>query len=188
MYVFPRNSDAQLNTTILCHTEILLLPSRFLYAHRRTTSHLPRGGEGNPGGSSPFFPFLLRIRVRPGPRVLKARAVGAPAGGGHRVRAHTTALAPRTPDEPRSPRSARAGSAQPGASLPPGPPPPATEGSARSPRHRPLILLTDPSGPFKGKAPVLSTPKLAPPRIRGEWEEASGLTDAWLCLQTYRAL
>lgn len=109
----------------------------------------------------------------PGPaRVYRTRAGGAPAGGGHRVRARTTLLTPRTPEEPRPPRAARAGSSQPGVRRSPGPRPRAAVGSAAELGHRPFARLAWPRRTLQGKSP--QRPTLAPQESTESERKARG--------------
>lgn len=121
-------------------------------------------------------------------RAFRTRAGGAPAGGGHRVRARTTLLTPRTPEDPRPPRAAQAGSAQPGVRRSPGPRPRAAEGSAVELGRRPLARLAWPRQTLQGISPQRPAPHARTPRVRGEREEGPGQVGARVWTQTYPAL
>ena len=124
----------------------------------------------------------------PGPRVYGTRVAGAPAGGGHQVRARTTALTPRTPEEPRTPRADQAGSAQPGIPRSPGPRPRVAKKSAAELGRRALARLARSQRTLKGKK--LQHPALhyRTPGVQGEREEGLGPADARVWPQTYPVL
>lgn len=157
--------------------------------HRRTTSRLSKGKEGDRDDPTPVLLSLSsRILVLPGPRVYGPRVAGAPAGGGHQVRARTTALTPRTPEEPRTPRADQAGSAQPGIPRSPGPRPRVAKKSAAELGRRALARLARSRRTLKGKK--LQHPALhdRTPGVHGEQEEGLGPADARVWPQTYPVL
>ncbi|XP_030615191.1 proline-rich protein 36-like [Delphinapterus leucas] len=102
-----------------------------------------------------------------GPHTWKSMAAGAPAGGGHQVRARTTALTPRAPEEPRPPRADQDGSAQPGVRRLPGPWPLVAKKSAAEPSRRPLVRLAWYRRKLKGKTLTPSAPQSHPKSPRG---------------------
>lgn len=99
-------------------------------------------------------------------------------------RAHKPHRRPAHPTIPRSPRSSRA--ALPSSALAGGQglrlrrPGQRTEPARLAPFARPELRL-------KAESPS-TVPRTCTPTIRGDREEASILTGAWLCPQTYRAL
>lgn len=184
MYKSVFSIESTLNTTNPEHPGIQRLP-RGSPTHTGAQLHIfPNEARETqpslPGSFPPSSESVSRLAPECSERLLEARRQEA----GTKSARTQTAPAPRTPDNPPVPALIPSRSTQLGARWWPGPPPPPARAAHRA---RTLAPFARPELRLKAESPS-TVPRTCTPTIRGDREEASILTGAWLCPQTYRAL